>query len=129
METRFGVRPYPNSGSDSYEVVDRMTGTTVASGMRRVEAEDDARRRNHGDTGPPALAGFLDPAEVAGLRAAVDACLARAGRHSRILVARAAEALDDLREEFAHADSLIAEQQARIGKLYNLFTGSEGASG
>jgi hypothetical protein len=64
--------------------------------------------------------------EMAALRAALDACLAGAGHHSRILVARAAEALDDLRDQLAYADSLVAEQQARIIGLYDLFTGREG---
>ncbi len=53
---RFGVRRYPNGGSAAcYEVFDRMTGAAMASGMRRVEAEDDARRRNHDPSGPTAV--------------------------------------------------------------------------
>ncbi len=65
-------------------------------------------------------------AEIAALRAAIDACLARAGHHARVRVARAAEALDDLRHQLGHTDRLIAEEQARIVKLYDLFTGPEG---
>jgi hypothetical protein len=126
---RFGVRPYANGGSDSYfEVFDRMTGAAVASGMSGAEAEVDARRRNDDTSSPPVLTVRLDPAELAALRAAIDAVLARAGDHSRILVAQAAEALDGLRAQLAHADNLIAEQQARFAELYKLFTGWEGAS-
>jgi hypothetical protein len=62
----------------------------------------------------------FEPTEVAALQAAVDACLARAGHQSRTQVARAAEALDKLRAELADADALIAEQQARMGKIYEL---------
>ena len=85
----------------------------------------DVRRRNQDSSGLPAVGECLGPAEVAALRTAIDACSARAGHRSRILVAQAAEALDDLREELAQAERLIAEQQARIEKLYDLFTGWE----
>ena len=37
----------------------------------------------------------------------------------------AAQALDELRSELAHADRLIAEQQAGVAKLYELFTDRE----
>jgi hypothetical protein len=76
--------------------------------------------------GAPAVMVGRDPTEIAALRAAVDALLARAHPHCQSLVARAAEALDDLREELARADGLIAEQQERIGGLYELFGGREG---
>ena len=130
METcRFGIRPHPNDGSDScFEVFDRMTGAAVASGMRRAEAEADARRRNHDTSGPPTPTVCLDPAELAALRAAIDGYLAGAGHQSLILVARAAQALDELRAELSHADSLIAGQQARLAPLYGLFTGRAGSS-
>ncbi len=84
---RFGVRRYPNGGSAAcYEVFDRMTGAAMASGMRRVEAEDDARRRNHDLSGPATVTVCLSPAELAALRAAVDAYLTRpGGHHARIL--------------------------------------------
>ncbi len=86
---RFGVRRYPNGGSPAcFEVFDRMTGAAVASGMRRVEAEDDARRRNHDPSGPAAVTVCLSPAQLAALRAAVDAYLTRpGGHHARILQA------------------------------------------
>ena len=128
METcRFGVRRYPNNGSEAcFEIFDRVTGTAVASGLCRVEAEAEARRRNHHASGSPAAAVLLAPVELAGLRAAVDAYLAGVGHRSRVLVARAAEALDELRAELAHADRVVAEQQARIGELYELFTGRDG---
>jgi hypothetical protein len=83
---RFGVRRYPNGGSAAcFEVFDGMTGSAVASGLRRVEAEDDARRRNHDPRGPAGAALCLTPAELAALRAVVDAYLVRASGHSRIL--------------------------------------------
>ena len=99
METcRFGVRRETNGGSDAcFEVFDRVTGAAVASGMRRVEAEAEAHRRNHDTSSWPPAAVRLAPVELAGLRA-----------------------------ELAHADRLVAEQQARIGKLYELFTGRDG---
>ncbi len=84
---------------------------------------------DHETGGPVVVPGRLDPAEVVALRAAIGAFLARTGHHSRTLVARAAEALDDLRDELDHTDRLIAEQQDRIRKLYKLFTGWEGDSG
>ena len=125
---RFGVRRYANGRPDTcFEVFDRMTGATVASGMRRADAEADARRRNHDTSGPPTVPVCLEPAELVMLRSAIDACLAGADHHSRILVARAAQALDELRTELAHADRLIAEQQARIAGLYKLFTGWDGS--
>jgi hypothetical protein len=72
----FGVRPYPNAGSSArFEVFDRMTGAAVASGMRRPEAEQEARRRNH-DTSGPAVTLRLVPAEVAALQDALDVSLA-----------------------------------------------------
>jgi hypothetical protein len=71
---RFGIRRYPNGGSAAcFEVFDRMTGAAVASGMRRVEAEDDARRRNQDLSRPAAMTLHLGPADLAALRAAVDA--------------------------------------------------------
>jgi hypothetical protein len=70
----------------------------------------------------------LGPAEIAALRAAIDACFAGAAYHSRVLVARAAQALDELRAELAHADSLIAEQQSRIENFYELLTRWESVS-
>jgi hypothetical protein len=118
---RFGVRPSPISRLDSgFEVFDRATGAAVASGMARAEAEAEARRRNHDSSGPPAVC--VDPPELAGLRGAVDAYLARAGDHSRSILARAAQALDELRAELAHADRLVAEEQARLERLYELCT-------
>ena len=117
---RFGVRPEPNGGSDfGFEVFDRMTGAAVASGMRQAEAEADARRRNHDTSGPPVV--WPDPPELAVLRTVIDRYVTRAARHSRILVAQAAQALDELRAELAHAERAIAEHQARIGQLYKLF--------
>ena len=44
---------------------------------------------------------------------------------SRVVVAGAAIALDELREALAHADRLIAEAQARIGDVYDVLP-SEG---
>ncbi len=88
MQTcRFGVRPYANGGSPiSFEVFDRMTGAAVGGGMRRAEAEDQARGRNHDTSGPSTVTLYLRPAELDALRAAVDAYLAwAADRHSRIL--------------------------------------------
>jgi hypothetical protein len=128
METcRFGVRPCPRGGSDAcFEVFDRVTGTAVASGMCRVEAEAEARRRNHDASGSPAPGVRLAPVELAALRTAIDVYLAGASHHSLALVAQAAEALDELRAELAHADRLVAEQQVRIGRLYELFTGRDG---
>jgi hypothetical protein len=84
---RFGVRRQPNGGSDAcFEVFDRMTGAPVGGGMRRAEAEDEARRRNHDTSGPPPVTVCLRPAEFDALRAAVDAYLAwAADRHARIL--------------------------------------------
>jgi hypothetical protein len=84
---RFGVRRYPNGGSAlCFEVFDRMTRAAVASGMRRVEAEDDARRRNHDTSSPATVTVHLGPADLAALRAAIDAYLSRAGdHHARIL--------------------------------------------
>jgi hypothetical protein len=64
-------------------------------------------------------------AEMAGLGAALDAGLGGTG-DPRVLVARTAEALDDLRDALARAESLVAEQQARISALYELYTGREG---
>jgi hypothetical protein len=123
---RFGVRRSPNGGPEScFEVFDRMTGAAVASGMGRVEAEADARRRNQDTSGSAVCSDLL---EFAALRTAIDGYLARAGRHARILVARAAQALDELRAELAQADRLVADQQARIGELYELLPG-DGRSG
>ena len=62
-----------------------MTGAAVASGMRRVEAEDDARRRDYDPNAPAAVTLCLSPAELAALRAAIDAYRAGAGHHHRIL--------------------------------------------
>jgi hypothetical protein len=78
METcRFGVRPYPNGGCAArYEVFDRMTGAAVASGMRRVEAEREARRRNHDASGRAAMTVRLGPAEIAALQDALDTYMA-----------------------------------------------------
>jgi hypothetical protein len=77
--------------------------------MRRAEAEADARRRNHDTSGLSTVPVCREPAELVMPRSAIDACLAGAGHHSRILVARAAQALDELRTELIHADRLIAE--------------------
>ena len=93
-----------------------------------MEAEDDAHRRDQDTSGTPAATVCLGPAELSALRAAIDACLVGAGHHSRILVARAGEALDDLREELAAAERLIAAQQARMKELYDLFTSPEADS-
>jgi hypothetical protein len=86
MQTcRFGVRRYPSEGSGAcFEVFDRMTGAAVAAGMRRGEAEAEARRRND-DTSAPAVTVCLGPADFAALRAAVDAYLADASHPLRIL--------------------------------------------
>jgi hypothetical protein len=82
----FVVRPDPNGGSgDCFEVFDPMTGVVVVSGVRRVEADDDARRRDHDTSGPPVLTLYLGPAEFAALRAAVDAYLNRTSHHERVL--------------------------------------------
>jgi hypothetical protein len=124
MTCRFSVRAHRADGSDScFEVFDRTTGAAVTWGLARAEAEAEARRRNHDTSSPPAVS--VEPPELAGLRAAVDAYLARAGQHSRVVIARAAQALDDLREALAHADRLIAEAQARIGDVYDALS-SEG---
>jgi hypothetical protein len=55
----------------------------------------------------------------------VDVYLTRAGQHSRVVVAGAAQALDEVREALAHADRLIAEAQVRIGEVYDVLP-SEG---
>ena len=116
---RFGVRRQPDGGSDAcFDVFDRMTGATVASGMRRAEAEADARHRNQDTSGPPA--------ELAALQATIDAYVTRIGLCSRALVAQAAQALEELRTQLADADRLVGEQQARIADLYKLFTGEDG---
>jgi hypothetical protein len=91
--------------------------------------QDDTRHHNHDTSGPPTVTRCLHSADVAALRAIVDACLAGASDHSRTLVARAASALDDLRSELAEADRLIAGQQARLAELYELFAGWDGDSG
>jgi hypothetical protein len=49
----------------------------VASGMRRDEAESDARRRNDDTSGPDPMTLHLGPREVSALRAAVGAYLTR----------------------------------------------------
>jgi hypothetical protein len=72
--------------------------------------------RNHDTSGPPAVS--VEPPELSPLRAAAGAYLARAGRHYRV-VARAAQALDELREALAHADRLIAGALTRIGDVYD----------
>jgi hypothetical protein len=84
---RFGVRRQDESSSAShFEVFDRTTSAAVGWGMTRAEAEAEARRRNHDTSGSAAVTVWLGPAELAALRAAVDAYLTRAGHeHSRIL--------------------------------------------
>jgi hypothetical protein len=57
----------------------------VAAGMRRVEPEDDARRRNQDTCGPAFVTMRLGPAELTALRIALDAYLAEASDHHRIL--------------------------------------------
>ncbi len=87
MQTnRFGVRRTPVPGC--FEVFDRVTGVAVASGMRRDEAESDARRRNDDTSSPDAMTLRLGPPEVSALREAVGAYLTRQGlgrRDHRIL--------------------------------------------
>jgi hypothetical protein len=76
MTCRYGVRPYPDGrAGSSFEVFDRMTGAAVATGMRRVEAEDDARRRNH-DTSGRGMTVRLGAREVTVLQHALDVALA-----------------------------------------------------
>jgi hypothetical protein len=116
---RFGVRTHRDGRSDSYfEVFDRTTGAAVAGGMARAEAETEARRRNHDSIGRPAVS--VEPAELARLRVAIEVYLAQAGRDARVIIAGAAQALDELREALAHADRLVAEAQGRIGEIYDL---------
>src|SRR5919198_3377484 len=71
--TQFGVRPFGclNGDPKRFEVFDRRTGNAVVSGLRRDEAEADARRRNHDRSGPTGMAVSLGPLEVAALRNAV----------------------------------------------------------
>jgi hypothetical protein len=89
MQTnRFGVRRTPVPGC--FEVFDRVTGVAVASGMRRAEAESDARRRNDDTSGPDPMTLRLGPPEVSALRDAVGAYMTREGigwRDHRILEA------------------------------------------
>ena len=127
MTCRFGVRRQDDDGSVSlFEVFDRATGAAVASGMTRADAEAEARRRNDDTSGPapclqqPNPARVQPPAANASLpQAEVQAC---AGRDCRVVVARAAQALDELRDALAHVDRLIAEQQHRLEELYEPFT-------
>ena len=90
MQTnRFGVRRVPGAAvSGCFEVFDRVTGGAVASGMRRTEAESEARRRNDDTSGPDPMTLRLGPPEVSALRQAIDAYMAREGIdrcHHRIL--------------------------------------------
>ncbi len=73
--TQFGVRVFGRLNGDPkrVEVFDRRTGKTGVSGLRREEAEVDARRRNHDCSGPRGMAVCLDPVEVAALRNAIEA--------------------------------------------------------
>jgi hypothetical protein len=75
--TQFGVRPFGclNGDPKRFEVFDRRTGNAVVSGLRRDEAEADARRRNHDRSGPTGMAVCLGPLEVAALRKAIEAYL------------------------------------------------------
>lgn len=78
MQTnRFGVRPLvgANGGPGRFEVFDRRSGAAVATGMRRTEAELDARSRNGDPSGPTPVTLRLGPAEVSALREAVEAFL------------------------------------------------------
>ena len=127
---RFGVRRQSDDGSvSSFEVFDRATGAAVASGMIRADAEAEARRRNRDTSGPapclqqPNLARLQPPAAKGYLpRAQVQACV---GQDCRVVVARAAQALDELRDALAHVDRLIAEQQRRLEEVYEPFTARE----
>jgi hypothetical protein len=87
MQTnRFGVRRTAVPGC--FEVFDRVTGVAVASGMRRDEAESDARRRNEDPSAPHSMTLHLGPPEVLALRDAVGAYMAQEGigrRDHRIL--------------------------------------------
>jgi hypothetical protein len=87
--TQFGVRPCGRLNGDPkrFEVFDRRTGNTVVSGLRRDEAEADARRRNHDGSGPTGMAVCLGPWEVAALRNAIEAYifLDSTGREHQIL--------------------------------------------
>jgi hypothetical protein len=89
MQTnRFGVRPSSGAVPGPFEVFDRATGAAVASGMRRAEAESEARRRNDDPSGPTPMTLRLGPPEVLALRQAIDAYMAREGlgrRSHRIL--------------------------------------------
>ncbi len=115
MTCRFGVCPYPNGSASWFEVFDRTTGAAVARGLTRSHAEIEARRRNHDTSGPPVL--YLGPPDVAQLR--------RGEQQTRAVLARAAQALDELRDALAHADRLIAQQQHQLGELYDLLTSGD----
>ena len=89
MQTsRFGVRPFSGAGGPGwFEVFDRVTGGAVVSGLRRAEAEGDARRRNQDTSGSTSMNLHLGPLEVSALRDAIDAYMALeiGGRDHRIL--------------------------------------------
>jgi hypothetical protein len=89
MQTnRFGVRPFSGAGGPGwFEVFDRVSGASVVSGLRRTEAEGDARRRNQDTSGSTPMNLHLGPLEVSALRDAIDAYMALdvAGRDHRIL--------------------------------------------
>jgi hypothetical protein len=87
--TRFGVRPFVrlNGEPKRFEVFDRRTGETVVSRLRRDEAECEARRRNHDDSGPLDMMVRLNPLQLSALRNAVECYmfLDTAGREYDIL--------------------------------------------
>ena len=90
MQTsRFGVRQVSEAAvPGSFEVFDRATGAAVASGMRRAEAEGEARRRNQDTSGATPMTLRLGPPEVSALRQAIDAYMTFEGlgrRDHRIL--------------------------------------------
>ena len=117
---RFGVRRQDDDGSvSSFEVFDRATGAAVASGMTRADAQAEARRRNHDTSGP---APCLEPLDLPRLQPEPNTLLIRAEEEARSVLARVAQALDELRDALAHVDRLIAEQQRRLEKLYEPFT-------
>jgi hypothetical protein len=90
MQTnRFGVRLVAGAGNPgAFEVFDRATGVAVASGMRRTEAQTEARRRNGDTSGSTPMTLRLGPPEVSALRRAIDTYMTLEGlgrRDHRIL--------------------------------------------
>ena len=83
VTSRFGVRP--DGAEGCFEVFDRRTNVPVATGLRRSEAEAEARARNGDTSGPTALRLHLAPVEVCALREAVQAHLETSDEHQTTL--------------------------------------------